>query len=185
MATKHKSWDLLVIIFILVCLAIGWLMKTGIESRTIGFTDTNANISLEYPANWLPRPDANSILMVFDPQSQSFFNTRIRFSVIRWYAEEGTTDFIEHLRSQRESNYQLYHTISVSPYEIDTLTATKLEYVYVTLTPGMIVPDVVRAFDIIIPKGDFVYILTLSADENEYESNLSEFNAIASSIRSN
>ncbi len=185
MVTKHKSWDLLVIIFILVCLAIGWILKEGIEARTVGFTDTNANISLEYPASWLPKPDANSILSVFDPQSHSFFNTRITLTVYMWYAEEGTADFIEHLRSQRESSYPLYHTISISPYEIDTLTATKLDYVYVALTPGMIVPDVVRAFDIIIPKGDLVYILTFSADESEYESNLSEFNNIASSIRSN
>lgn len=184
MAFKHKSWDPFVILFVLVCLIFGWLMKEGIESRTVDFTDTNADISLEYPARWLPKLDANSIFSVFDPQSQSFYNTSMTLTVTMWYAEEGTADFIEHLQSQRESYYSLYHTISVSPCEIDTLETTRLDYVYVTFLPEMIVPDVVRAFDIIIPKGEQIYILTFSADENEYERNLPEFNAIANSIRS-
>ena len=186
MSFKHKSWDPFVIIFVLACLFIGWLVKEGIESRTVDFVDTNANISLEYPAGWLPMPDANSIFSVFDPQSQSFYNTGIKFTVIMGYAdsEERMVDFIEHLRTQRESSYSLYHTISVSPYEIHTLKTTRLDYIYVTFLPEMIVPDVVRAFDIIIPKDNLVYILTFSADESEYERNLSEFNAIASSIRS-
>ena len=184
MAFKHKSWDPFVILFVLACLLVGWFVKEGIEARTVDFTDTNAEISLKYPAGWLPRPDANSIFSVFDPQSQSFYNTSMTLTVTMWYAEEGTADFIEHLRSQRESNYSLYHTISVSPFEIDTIETTKLEYVYATLHPGMIVPNVVRAFDIIIPQDNLVYILTFSADVNEYEKNLSEFNAIASSIRS-
>lgn len=185
MVSKHKSWDLFVIIFILVCLSLGWLMKKGIESRTVGFTDTNANISLEYPASWLLKPDANSMLLVFDPQSQSFFNDRIALKVNRWLAVEGMEEFIEHIQSQRESSYPLYHTISISPFEIDSLETTKLDYVYATLLPGMEVPNVVRAIDIIFPKGDLVYILTLSADENEFKGNLSEFDTIVSSIRSN
>lgn len=186
MASKHKSWDPFVIIFVLACLLVGWLVKEGIESRTVDFTDTNADISLKYPAGWLPRPDANSIFSVFDPQSQSFYNTGIKLTVTMGYAdsEERMVDFIEHLRSQRESCYSLYHTISVSPFEIDTLKTTRLDYVYVTFLPEMITPDIVRAFDIIIPKDNLVYILTFSADESEYERNLSEFDAIASSIRS-
>lgn len=185
MAFKHKSWDPFVILFVLICLIFGWLMKEGIEARTVDFTETNADISLKYPASWLPRPDANARLSVFDPQSQSYFNTRITLTVTIWYEEEVTEDFIEHLRSQRESSYSLYHTISISSCKIDALETTKLDYVYATLLPGMEVPNVVRAIDIIFSKGDLVYILTLSADENEFEGNLSEFDAIISSIRSN
>ncbi len=185
MASKLKSWDLLVIVFILVCLIAGWLMKEGIVARTVTFTDTNANISLEYPASWLPKPDANSILYVFDPQSPSFFNDRIALTVTRLFASEGMEDFIENLQSQRESSYPLYHVISSSPCEIDSLETTRLDYVYATLLPGMEVPNIVRAIDVAFLKGDLVYVLTLSADENEFDENLPEFDSIIGSISSN
>ncbi|MBN2587188.1 MAG: hypothetical protein JXR55_07835 [Candidatus Fermentibacteraceae bacterium] len=185
MASKHKPLDLFVIAFILVCLLIGWILKEGIEARTVGFTDTNANISLEYPARWLPKPDPGSLLLVFDPQSRSFFNDRISLQVARWFAQEGMDEFIEHLQTQRGSDYQLYHTISVGPLEIDSLETTRMDYVYAILSPGMDIPNVVRAIDIIFPKGDQVYILTLSADESEFDGNLPEFDAVVSSIRSN
>lgn len=185
MASRRKSWDLFVIVFVLACLVVGWFMKEGIEARTVGFTDTNASISMEYPARWLPKPDPNSILLVFDPQSQSFFNDRVALTVSRWYAEEGMEDFMEHLQSQRESSYPLYHVISFSPYEIDALETIRLDYVYAILLPGMEIPNVVRAIDVIFQKGDLVYTVTLSADENEFERNLSEFDAIVGSIRSN
>ncbi len=122
---------------------------------------------------------------MFDPQSGTYFNDRITLKVTRWLAVVGMEDYIEQLQSQREDSYPLYNTISIGPCEIDSLETTRLDYVYAILLPGMEVPNVVRAIDIIFPKGDQVYILTLSADENEFEGHLSEFEAIISSIRSN
>lgn len=188
MAAYNKPWDYVVFIFIIVFLVIGWSIKMSVETRTNSFIDAESSISLNYPASWVIMPEEGALLAVIDPQTPSTFSTRFTMHTSTWNKEIGLTNFIVQFSADRGRSLTLYRIISINPFDIGDLKAMKVEYAYAINPIGVragvtSVPIVVRAFDVIVAKGDQMYIFTCAADENEYSNNASTFNTIVKSIR--
>lgn len=188
MGTVDKHWDPIVLVSVIACLLIGWLVKAGVESRTIEFDDPEAGISLHYPASWLTSEEEDALLEVLDPLTPSIFNTKLVIASKEWNEDIEIGNFIVELTAKRGSSLPLYRTISLNPFQVNDLKAMKLEYAYafdpIGVQAGVIsVPIIVRAFDVILPYNGRVYIITLAAEEREYHRNLPSFHRILRSIQ--
>ena len=188
MAKQKRPWDPAVLVFVIVCLFIGWFIKTSVEGRETTFSDDESGVVLKYPRGWVTLPQKDAALSVSNPQCASTFNTKFTVSIHSWNQEVGVNNFITDLSVKRSSSVSLYRIISRNPIELSDSEATKLEYAYaidpIRLSAGAVsIPIVVHAFDIIVPKNDQMYVFTFAADEKEYEKNLSKFLSIADSIR--
>jgi hypothetical protein len=188
MAKKIRPWDPAVIVFVVVCLFIGWFIKATVEGRETTFSDEEYGVTLKYPRGWFNLAQEGTVLSVSNPQCASTFKTKFTFGVQSWGQEVGVSNFITDLSVKRGDSLSLFRIITRNPVELGGSKATKLEYAYaidpVRLRAGAVsIPIVVRAFDIIVPKGNKMYVFTFAADEKEYEKNLSKFLSIADSIR--
>jgi hypothetical protein len=188
MATTKRHWDPAVLIFVIACLLIGWLIKGGVESRTIGFHDPDSGISLSYPAHWVTMAEEGALLAVFDPQTPSTFNTKLTLYSEKWSKELELGNFIVQFSAERGSSLPLYRTISMNPIEVNNLKAMKVEYAYAIDPIGVragvtSIPKIVRALDVIVPKDEVIFIFTYAAEEKEYEKSFPAFNTITKSIR--
>jgi len=188
MAKSNRHWDPMVLIFVIVCLLIGWFIKAGVEGRTISFSDSKSGISLNYPAGWVTMPEEGAILAVINPQTPSTFSTRFTINTRHWNKALELGNFIVQFSAERGSSLSLYRIISMNPFELSNLKAMRVEYAYAIDPIGVRAgvtsfPKIVRAFDVIISKDDQMYIFTFAAEEKEYGKNLAKFNAIVESIR--
>lgn len=188
MAKKIRPWDPAVLVFVIVCLFIGWFIKATVEGRETTFSDDESGVILKYPRGWVTLPQKGAVLSVSNPQCASTFKTKFTFSLHSWSKEVNVSNFITNLSVKRSSSVSLYRIISRNPFELSDSEATKLEYAYaidpIRLSAGAVsIPIVVRAFDIIVPKDNQMYVFTFAADEKEYEKNLAKFLSIADSIR--
>jgi hypothetical protein len=188
MTTTNRHWDPAVFLFVIACLLIGWLIKVGIESRTISFHDPESGISLSYPAYWVTMPEENAVLAVFDPQTPSTFNTKLTLQSKDWSKELDIGNFIVQFSAERGRSLPLYRTISMNPITVNDLKAMKVEYAYAIDPIGVragvkSIPKIVRALDVIVPKGEEVFVFTCAAEEKEYEKSFPTFTSIIESIR--
>lgn len=188
MAKKIRPWDPAVLFFVIVCLFFGWFIKATVEGRETAFSDDESGVTLKYPKGWRNLPQNGTILSVSNPQCASTFKTKFTFSVHSWGEEVGVNNFITDLSVKRSNSVALYRIITRTPVELSSSEATKLEYAYaidpVRMRAGAVsIPIVVRAFDIIVPKDNQMYVFTFAADEKEYKKNLAKFLSIADSIR--
>ena len=188
MAKQNRPWDSAVLVFVIVCLFIGWFIKASVEGRETTFSDDESGIVLKYPRGWVTLPQKDAALSVSNPQCASTFNTKFTVSIHKWNKEVGVNNFITNLSVKRSSSVSLYRILNRNPYELTDSEATKLEYAYaidpIRLSAGAVsIPIVVRAFDIIVSKDNQMYVFTFAADEKEYKKNLAKFLSIADSIR--
>jgi len=188
MGTVDKNWDPAVLVFLVACLFIGWLVKAGVESRTISFDDSEIGISLRYPANWVTTQEEDALLAVLDPQTPSTFNTKLTLHSEKWNEELELGSFIMELAAARGASLPLYRTISMNPIQVDDRKGMKVEYAYaidpIGAHAGVVsIPKIVRALDVIVPKADKAYIITFAAEEKEYDRYSPAFHAILESVR--
>ena len=188
MAKKIRPWDPAVLIFVIVCLFIGWFIKATVEGRETTYSDDESGVVLKYPKVWVTLPQQGATLSVSNPQCASTFKTKFTFSMHSWSQEVGVNNFITDLSVKRSNSVSLYRILNRNPVELSGSEATKLEYAYaidpVRLSAGAVsIPIVVRSFDIIVPKGNQMYVFTFAADEKEFGKNLAKFLSIADRIR--
>jgi len=188
MGTVDKNWDPAVLVFLVACLFIGWLVKAGVESRTIDFDDPGVGISLRYPAHWVTTQEEDALLAVLDPQTPSTFNSKLTLNSAKWNEDIELGSFVMELAAARGASLPLYRITSMDPIQVDNRKAMEVEYAYaidpIGVQAGVVsVPKIVRALDVIVPKAQKAFIITFAAEEKEYDRYLPAFHTILKSVR--
>ena len=187
MAKPIRSWDPAVFGLLVVCLLFGWVVKISVEGREVDFVDEETGIGLNYPKAWITMPPKDALLSVSDPQSLSTFKAKMTVRTYEWSADVGVNSFITDLTVERKESVSLYRILSMNPFQLRNVEATKLEYAYAVdplklSVAAISIPIVVRAFDVIVSKNNKMYVFTFEAEEKEYKDNIKRFHAIAQSI---
>jgi hypothetical protein len=185
MAKKNRPWDPAVLIFVVVCLLIGWFVKRSIEDRTVTYKDNELGISITYPATWVILPSNDVSFFLKNTQSESVFHPRVTVLSFEWYGGYAMGDFIEGYESWLNNQYLGYMIITKNSQELRNLKATQIVYAYLFVPFGSNLPTIVRAFDLITIKDNQAYIFTFAADVREYDDQVPIFNKIANSIAYN
>jgi hypothetical protein len=156
----------------LMLLLAGWQFKEWMMTQFRYLALAESAPAIPYPAQWLPQPAPDQVLLVLDPHSQSVFPAREEVVV----APLPETDIVIAWPEHRQGALQDYHELDRMKVTLsDDSPALLLTYTYVAETdasqPAPL--TVVRASDLafVVDDGhaDRLVVLTLAADINEWE----------------
>ena len=183
--------DLLVALVVVFALALGWVYKSSLATRTTRAADPNSQFSLAIPSHWLTHesdsedtflvaenPNADSVYksavtgqsFLLDPQSPTALDTLTDGLILR-HGEELTG----------------YHLLDIQSRMIGGAEARVVEYAYVVQPIDQpfraSMPVVVRAFEYLIYTPTEYWLLTFTADERLVEKEREGFERMIGSIQ--
>lgn len=185
--SQRQRWGLyLTLIVGGVFLVIGVYLRDTTLNATTTYSDIQAGIQIEYPANWLIDTDGDYIFRLRDVSNRGFKTT---IQVDTQIASADTMDarnIFDALTLRRSQVLAEYNVQSIEDYILpDESMANKMNYTFVTaeINPFLDdVPMVVQGTDILIIKQDQVTIATFQAGLGEFERNFPVFERILADL---
>ncbi|MGZ6347291.1 MAG: hypothetical protein ACXWNC_06965 [Anaerolineales bacterium] len=183
-STLHRLSDWAVIFVTLIAVLAGWLIKTGVQNRSVSFA--SSGISAQTPEGWLSsKVQGNEILHVTDPLSTGFGTTYTIENIP--VATDITVDqVVSSLTLQRGQSMNSFRVLKQQAVTIAGRVAYEISYVYVESNPNLThneIPNIVQGLDYVFLNGDHAIVATFWADENEYASDLARFQLFLSSLK--
>ena len=166
--------DVGVAVVVLAALALGWLLRNQIVSRTQVFQDANSPFRMAYPAGWASVESLQDVLLkVEDPQTDSAFKTSLTVESRELDPQNPPTlQTLVDRRVEQRGALTGYHFLSDQDATVGGARANQLEYGYVVqpidAPRRASLPVVVHAREFIVVGKDYVYYIALAASENEF-----------------
>jgi hypothetical protein len=183
-STLRRLADWAVIFVTLIAVLAGWLIKNGVQNRSVAFT--GSGISAQTPEGWLTtKGEGNEILHVTDPLSTGF-GTTYTIENIPVAANATIDQVVSMLILQRGQSMNSFRVLEQQAVTIAGRAAFEIGYVYVESNPNLIhndIPNIVQGLDYVFLNGDHAIVATYWADENEYPSDLARFQQFLSSLK--
>lgn len=166
--------DVGVAIVVLIALALGWLLRVQVESRTKVFQDSGTKFQIAYPATWGSADSLQDVLLkVEDPRTDSAYKTNLTVQARGIDPESVPT--LQQLVDRRVSQHGAltgYHFLSADPATVGGAKAMRQEYAYVVQPIDeprrASLPVVVHAVEYILIARENVFYITLVAPETEF-----------------
>jgi hypothetical protein len=149
---------------------------TWAVGQTETFTDEGTGLSLQYPQDWLLKPDAGMLFQALDPESGEF---KTRYQVRDWPIQV-TTPITPTLtmvlnnaslsQAQETTAYRLFEIFE--RLEVGGQPAMESSYAYVVEGSDLFVqqmPVVVQGRDVVVAGGDRAYVFSLVAARESFE----------------
>ncbi len=176
--------ELSVIVLTLVALALGWLLKSSVENRSLAFK--NGGITAQTPAGWIvEKPGGNVILHATDRTAAGFGTTYI-IQQEAFPADTQPSQVASLLTLDRGNNLTGYRVLKQQEVLVQGQKATQIEYVYVESAANLthaVMPAVVHGLDYIFVKAGQAVIVTYRADQSLFDTDLGRFNRFLVSVK--
>ena len=168
--------ELSVVILTVIALALGWWLKTGVESRSVAFS--NQGITAQTPAGWLvSKSTGDEVLHVTDRTASGFGITYIVQQ--QAVAADATPDQVVSLINlQRGNSLTAYRILKQQDVTVLGRKATEIDYVYVESAANIthaVMPAVVHALDYVFVENGKAVIVTYRADQSAFDADLGRF----------
>ncbi|MFL5734291.1 MAG: hypothetical protein ACJ78Q_13980 [Chloroflexia bacterium] len=174
---------------VLVALALGLLLRYGVEGRMKTVSSAEPKVDISYPANWrVSRPISGTLMRVENPQTASTYKTNV--TVESRELDPASPPTLQELVDRRVAQHgslEGYHFLSNSERTVNGNRAANLEYAFVVQpidTPrSASLPVVVHSREYIVVTKDRTYYLTLAAPENDFARVASQFDGMVETAR--
>ena len=173
-----------VIVLTLIALALGWLLKSTVESRSLPFN--SGSITAQVPSGWLAlHQKAGEILHVTDRTTTGFGTTYIiQLEAVPAGAKPG--EILGLLTLERGNSLTAYRVVSQQQVLVQGRTALQIDYVYVESAANLnnaVMPSVVRGQDYVFVNGSQAVIVTYRADQSAFDADLGRFYQFLVSVK--
>lgn len=181
-------YDLAVIGLVLLALLAGWVLKAAMEEERTIFTDVDANLSLRYPASWVPQTEKGTLLSISDLQSEGSFKVTFSVSVRELDPEDvkPVQELVVPFTVERGQELTGYRVLEIGGTEVDRLEAASITYGFVadpiTSPLQTRLPVVVQAMDILVIHGNNLYVFTFAAPAATFAQHAGTMEAILNSV---
>lgn len=184
--TFSQRWShYLTIGFGIVGLLIGVFLRDSALLATVRYTNNQAGITAEYPANWLIDESGDYILRVRDI-SRRGFKTTVQVSVRPVNVITSARNVFDALNLNRSQTLAAYEVLSEELFTLpNEVPATAMTYTFVDTQDNPFLqslPVVVRGLDILTIRGGQALVITLLADAADYEQAFVIFERFISSL---
>ncbi len=168
--------ELSVVILTVIALALGWWLKTGVENRSLAFS--NAGISAQTPAGWLiSKATGEEVLHVTDRSARGFGTTyTIEQKAVPVDAQLSAVAGLVTL--ERGNSLTAYRVLKQQEVSVAGRKAVEIEYVYVESAANVthaVIPSVVHGLDYIFLQNGKAVIVGYQADQSAFDTDLSRF----------
>ena len=171
---RWHAWarEIMVWLMVAMLLVAGWYFKEWMSTQFRYLALAENAPAVPYPAQWLPQPASEQVLLVLDPHSQSGFPAREEVLIMPVPENDIVLAWPEH-RAQTLRDYHELNRMNVTLS--DGRPALLLSYTYVAETEdSQSAPlTIVRASDLAFVMNDGqrdkLVVLTLAADVHEWE----------------
>lgn len=174
-----------VLIFGVVGFFIGINLRDSALNATALYTNSEAGIRADYPANWLIDEVGDYIFRVRDI-SLPGFKTTIQVSTVPVSANSSSRTVFDALTLNRAQVLANYNVLSEEPYNLpNDVVATAMSYTYVSSEPNPFlqgIPVVVTGLDILTIQRGQAIIITFLSDARSYDEYLPIFNQFLSNL---
>ena len=172
--TRLQRWShYLTILVCVLGLLYGLNIRQSLLEATIPYTNTQAGISLRYPANWLIDEDGDSYVFRVRDMTRIGFKTTIQISVEPVGAATSPQNVLNGLTLQRATQLAQYNTLSVESTDVfDFDNQISMTYFFTTsdvdaaLEP---IPTVVIGHDVLVVLRGQAIIVTFRSDAATFE----------------
>ena len=181
--TRRDRWaDWAVVGVVVVALLLGWVVKVVAEGVTDTYTDADHALTLRYPKDWLLAGDDQVAFRVVDPTAADF-RTTYEVQVLPIGASPPSTSTlslalhnVSLARAQDTTAFRQFDI--VEGRELDGRLTMESTYVFVQKGGDLFfqqMPVVVLGLDIAVAEGDQVYVFTLLARKDLYDTAEKDF----------
>lgn len=185
--TRAEEPEWLVWALVIVLLAVGWLVRTVVESRMTQFS--TSGVTLSYPTGWMTLPDSDAfqVFGAADAFAPGKAATEVRVFLVPTDEVSRMAQSLGDLAmawSTRKAEQLLGYSILASePTTVAGRPAVKLDYAYVIQGVGGGLPVVVRAEDILLRQADRLLVLSFSTASDLYADQLPAWQRILASLK--
>lgn len=174
--SQRQRWShYFALIFGAAAFVIGINLRDSILNASTLYTNSQAGITAEYPANWLiDSSPGNYVFRVRDP-SQIGFKTTFQVMVSPVSPSATARNVLDALSLNRAPTLAAYNVLAVEPFVLpDETPATAMTYTFVATEANPFlesVPVVVEGLDILTIKRGQAIVISFLSDSRTYEQN--------------
>ncbi len=169
---QQRLGHFLTILLIVLGLLYSLNLRTGVVSSTVPYTDLQAGISVNYPANWLLDTSGDYVFRVRD-MSRTGFKTTLQVTLRPVGPDMTERNVLDSLNITRPISLSTYDIQSVEQIMLTSETpATLMRYTYVDTETNPFLesfPIVVAGEDILTLSGGQAIIITFRADARTFD----------------
>ncbi|KPV53589.1 hypothetical protein SE17_08770 [Kouleothrix aurantiaca] len=181
--------DIGVAVVVLLALALGWLLRMQVESRTRQFAEEGAAFSITYPATWNATDTLqDALLKISDPLTASSFKTNL--TIERRDADPASPLDLQTLLDRRVEQHGAltgYHFLNNSDATVGGVHSSSIDYAYVVQPidqprrPSL--PVVVQAREYIVAAAGRTYYITLAAPAEDFDAARTQFERMIQTVK--
>jgi hypothetical protein len=168
-----------------VGVVIGLNLRDSALNATTLYTNSQAGISAQYPANWLIDEADGYVFRVRDV-SRTGFNTTIQVATRPVSALTSTRNVLDDLNLNRAQTLAAYEVLAEEAYTLpDEIAATAMTYTFVDTQDNPFlqgIPVVVQGLDILTIRGGQALIISFLTDASVFEDTLPVFEQFLSNL---
>lgn len=171
--TFRQRWShYIAVLYCLVAILIGLNLRDAALTATISYTNSQAGIRAQYPANWLIDESGDYIFRVRD-LSRPGFKTTIQVATRPVSALTSTRNVLDALNLSRAQTLAAYEVLSEEFYALpNDVSATAMTYTFVDTQDNPFlqgIPVVVQGLDILTIRGGQALVITFLADASAFD----------------
>ena len=166
---RWVSW--IVVGVVVVALLLGWLVKTAAEGRAVSYEVDGTRV--RYPVGWMRATVQPPVLLQVEDRLAPSFRTTLTLQR-RPVPQSGRplAAVQQNLALERARTWTAYRVLGVQEAAtIEGRTGMRVTFAYVETNPDPFletVPVVMHGEDFLLPVGNGVYVVTLTAAEANY-----------------
>jgi hypothetical protein len=174
LAHERRS-AILMIILLLVCLLLGWLVKTAVQNGTRSVE--HSGFTAAVPAGWLVQDGTGDFIFIArNPQALDQL-----YRVSQLPAESDLAVLAENRNLTRTRLDNTFRVLEASPIVFAGKDAYKVSFARVdAVSPGM--PTVIEGIDYYFAQGDQVMVLSLESHNETFAEALPNFQKFVQSV---
>lgn len=169
----RQRWShYIAVLYCLAAILIGLNLRDAALTATVSYTNSQAGIRAQYPANWLIDESGNYIFRVRD-LSRPGFKTTIQVATRPVSPLTSTRNVLDALNLSRAQTLAAYEVLSEESYALpNDVPATAMAYTFVDTQDNPFlqgIPVVVQGLDILTIRGGQALVVTFLADASAYD----------------
>lgn len=186
--SQRQRWShYFALIFGAAAFVIGINLRDSTLNASTLYTNSQAGITAEYPANWLiDSSPGNYVFRVRDP-SQIGFKTTFQVMVSPVSPSATARNVLDALSLNRAPTLAAYNVLAVEPFVLpDETAATAMTYTFVATEANPFlesVPVVVEGLDILTIKRGQAIVISFLSDSRTYEQNYAIFERFLQNLK--
>jgi hypothetical protein len=186
-AGEEQRAALWVIATVAVAILLGWLLKTGVESRSQA-ANVAGGISFSYPAGWVVGKTGEGVLFTAsDPRSPTSFRSTVSMRTRNLPQGLALIDAAASLALSQSQALPEFSDLGSEQATLAGRPALRLNYAYVAPAPAgagrAMLPTVVRATDTLVALGNQILVISTASDADYHQTYQGRFDAFLRSVK--